>query len=246
MTTLTGTDLQQAVEDAAAYLYVWALKDIPQDLRDALADAAKRETSVPGQRVLSTILKNVQVAQDTMNIMRAKGDDVLSISLMDSTGTIVMSTLPGNVSKNLKQRDYFQAGMRGEHFISGVAIALTDGATSLFREAPVKGADGTVVGVMQSRSGVASVQSMINGARNRIGAGATGLLIDEQGLVIAAANDPSWLLKPIVPLSAKVAEALKTDQRWANNPVPEPLGLVDLAPAIGTQTRVDCAFRKSF
>ena len=27
-----------AVEDAAAHLYVWALKDIPQDLRDALAD----------------------------------------------------------------------------------------------------------------------------------------------------------------------------------------------------------------
>ena len=43
-------------------LYVWAMKDIPQDLRDALADAAGRETSVPGQRVLSTILRNVAVA----------------------------------------------------------------------------------------------------------------------------------------------------------------------------------------
>ena len=32
-----ATDLRQAVEDAAAHLYVWALKDIPQDLRDALA-----------------------------------------------------------------------------------------------------------------------------------------------------------------------------------------------------------------
>ena len=52
MTTITTTDLEAAVEDAAAYLYVWALKDIPQDLRDALADAATKETSVPGQRVL--------------------------------------------------------------------------------------------------------------------------------------------------------------------------------------------------
>ena len=34
-----ATDLQKAVEDAAAHLYVWALKDIPQDLRDALAEA---------------------------------------------------------------------------------------------------------------------------------------------------------------------------------------------------------------
>jgi len=63
------TDLEGVVEDAAAHLYVWALKDIPQDLRDALADAAGRETSVPGQRVLSTILRNIQVADDQKNLV---------------------------------------------------------------------------------------------------------------------------------------------------------------------------------
>ena len=37
-----ATDIRQAVSmDAAAHLYVWALKDIPQDLRDALADARR-------------------------------------------------------------------------------------------------------------------------------------------------------------------------------------------------------------
>mgnify|MGYP003576698786 CR=1 FL=1 len=64
-----ATDIKQVVEHAAAYLYVWALKDIPQDLRDALADAAGRETSVPGQRVLSTILKNVEVADTEKNLV---------------------------------------------------------------------------------------------------------------------------------------------------------------------------------
>jgi tartrate/fumarate subfamily iron-sulfur-dependent hydro-lyase alpha chain len=63
------TDLEQVVADAAAYLYVWSLKDIPQDLRDALADAAERETSVTGQRVLNTILKNVQVADEQKNLV---------------------------------------------------------------------------------------------------------------------------------------------------------------------------------
>ena len=67
--TEIATDLQLAVGDAAAYLYVWALKDIPQDLRDALADAAERETSVTGQRVLNTILRNVEVADDTKNLV---------------------------------------------------------------------------------------------------------------------------------------------------------------------------------
>ena len=43
------TDLQHAVEDAAAHLYVWALKDIPQDLRDALAAARDSRDVGPGQ-----------------------------------------------------------------------------------------------------------------------------------------------------------------------------------------------------
>ena len=57
-----ATDVQHAVEDAAAHLYVWALKDIPQDLRDALAAARDKETSVPGRRVLETIHRNISVA----------------------------------------------------------------------------------------------------------------------------------------------------------------------------------------
>jgi fumarate hydratase subunit alpha len=63
--SVVATDLQRAVEEAAAYLYVWALTDIPQDLRDALAEARERESSETGQRVLDTILRNVQVADET-------------------------------------------------------------------------------------------------------------------------------------------------------------------------------------
>jgi tartrate/fumarate subfamily iron-sulfur-dependent hydro-lyase alpha chain len=69
MSTTTTTDLQYAVEDAAAHLYVWALKDIPQDLRDALAAARERETSVPGRRVLETIHRNVNVADSEKNLV---------------------------------------------------------------------------------------------------------------------------------------------------------------------------------
>src|SRR5437764_8936489 len=69
MTIDIGTDLQQAVEDAAAYLYVWSLKDIPQDLRDALAAARERETSVTGRRVLETIHRNVEIADGEKNLV---------------------------------------------------------------------------------------------------------------------------------------------------------------------------------
>src|SRR5687767_14336218 len=69
MSTATTTGLQHSVEDAAAHLYVWALKDIPQDLRVALAAATARETSVTGQRVLQTINRNVTIADDEKNLV---------------------------------------------------------------------------------------------------------------------------------------------------------------------------------
>jgi fumarate hydratase subunit alpha/L(+)-tartrate dehydratase alpha subunit len=67
--SVVATDVAGAVEDAAAHLYVWALKDIPQDLRDALSAARERETSVTGKRVLETIHRNVAIADDEKNLV---------------------------------------------------------------------------------------------------------------------------------------------------------------------------------
>jgi len=65
----TAVRLEDTVVEAAAHLYVWALKDIPRDLRDALAAACERETSVAGIRVLETIRRNVVVADEQENLV---------------------------------------------------------------------------------------------------------------------------------------------------------------------------------
>jgi fumarate hydratase subunit alpha len=67
--TAVATDLRQVVADAAAHLYVWALTDIPQDLRDAIREARERETSTPGRRVLDTIVRNIEVADEERNLI---------------------------------------------------------------------------------------------------------------------------------------------------------------------------------
>jgi tartrate/fumarate subfamily iron-sulfur-dependent hydro-lyase alpha chain len=56
--------LRRAVEDAAVELYVWSLKDIPSDLRNALGEALERETHEVGRRILETIHTNVAVADE--------------------------------------------------------------------------------------------------------------------------------------------------------------------------------------
>ncbi len=65
----TTVGLEDEVLEAAAHLYVWALKDIPQDLRDALGAALERETSVTGIRVLETIHRNVEIADEQKNLV---------------------------------------------------------------------------------------------------------------------------------------------------------------------------------
>jgi len=65
----TVATLASVVEDVAATLYVSALKDIPQDLRDALAKAGERETSISGRRILEIILRNVEVADSLDNLL---------------------------------------------------------------------------------------------------------------------------------------------------------------------------------
>ena len=70
MTTVSPPiNLQNALLEVAAHLYVWALKDIPQDLRDALAAARDRETSTTGKRVLETIHRNIQIADEQKNLV---------------------------------------------------------------------------------------------------------------------------------------------------------------------------------
>jgi fumarate hydratase subunit alpha/L(+)-tartrate dehydratase alpha subunit len=69
MSSAVDVDLAGVVEDAAARLYVWALKDIPRDLREALAAARERESSVAGRRVLETIHRNVSVADRERNLV---------------------------------------------------------------------------------------------------------------------------------------------------------------------------------
>ena len=68
MSTTTVT-IDDVVLEAAAHLYVWALKDLPQDLRDALAAARERETSATGIRVLETIHRNVELADEQRNLV---------------------------------------------------------------------------------------------------------------------------------------------------------------------------------
>src|SRR5581483_7627582 len=73
--------------------------------------------------------------------------------------------------------------------------------------------------------------------RERIGAGAEGILIDGEGLVVATTVDDRWRMRPVVPLSAGKEEALRGERRWGTRGAPPPIGATELAGIRGTTSR---------
>jgi C4-dicarboxylate-specific signal transduction histidine kinase len=181
---------------------------------------------------------------DALTSVDSLADDMDSVALMDATGAFVASSNPKDMGQSSPQRDYFQNAMQGKTFITGVSISTITNAPSVFHSAPVKNASGKVIGVIRSRSSLDYVMRVVAVAKNRVGAGGTGVLLDQDGLVIATNVDPQWLLRPVIPLKPEVNAAMVKDKRWGNAEQPAPLGESDLAHAIGIAERVAFSWRK--
>jgi len=61
--------LRQTVADTAAELYVRALKLLPPDVKEAIDRAAAAEEEPTAREILATIQRNIQVAEETDNIV---------------------------------------------------------------------------------------------------------------------------------------------------------------------------------
>jgi len=61
-------DLKQ-VEEAAKELYIRALKLLPPDIKEGFARLDRDETHATGKAILGTMIRNIQVAEDTNNLL---------------------------------------------------------------------------------------------------------------------------------------------------------------------------------
>jgi fumarate hydratase subunit alpha/L(+)-tartrate dehydratase alpha subunit len=57
------------IEEAAKELYIRALKQLPPDIKSGFDSIAKRESDARAQRVLGTMIRNIQVAESTDNLL---------------------------------------------------------------------------------------------------------------------------------------------------------------------------------
>src|SRR5579885_2817728 len=180
----------------------------------------------------------VSAAQGALDAVDNLRDDLDSVGLLNPAGEFILSSSPGDVGQAVPQRDYFQAAMQGNTFISGVAISVITNKEVLFHSAPVRDASGKVIGVLRSRASLDKVEEIVGAAHDRVGAGAVGVLLDQNGLVIESTVSPDWQLRPVVALSPAVEATLVKGTVWGrDNPVPPPLNQPALLGALGLQRR---------
>ena len=177
------------------------------------------------------------MVRDVLVGHNSAASDVDSIALADASGTFVASSNPSDIGQVVDRRDFFREAMLGRPYISGVSISTITNEPSVFHAVPVLGSRGEILGVLRSRSKLDLVVQIVQSAQSRIGVGASGVLLDESGLVISSSVRPSWLLRPIVPLDAELQDRLVRDQRWGNYPAPAPLDQAALVPAVGVTAR---------
>jgi methyl-accepting chemotaxis protein len=187
------------------------------------------QSGTPDQRDADAVLDTLKAVDATEGVLD-------SVALVDTQGRDALDSDPKGQGTDLSFRDYFQAPMSGrDAFITSITVSVVTNQAVLFHAVPVKGPDGKPIGVVRSRAALSEVARLVETAQGRSGEGAAGLLLDENGLVIATTKDPAWIGRPIVALSPDASAALNKSKRWGAAPEPPALDETDLGAVVGTK-----------
>lgn len=200
---------------------------------------------VAGLRSVRTVLETaVSLAREDVDATNLALSDISSVApeiesidVVDLRGGVVASTTDEKDLRPPAQRRELQAALAGREFISGVSVSPSSGAPCIYTAVPARGSNGTVVGVVRARESIDRIQTLVAAARDRIGAGAQGVLLDGNGLVVATTADAGWRLRPVVALPSGKEEALRAEGRWGTRGAPPAIGAAELGKILGTGSR---------
>ncbi len=200
---------------------------------------------VAGLRSVRTVLETaVSLAREDVDATNGALADVASVApeiesidVIDLRGTVIASTTDENDPRPLDRQREVQIALSGKEFISGVTVSPSSGAPCIYTAVPARGSNGTVVGVVRARESIDRIQALVAAARKRIGPSAQGVLLDGDGLVVAATTDAGWRLRPVVALDPARESVMRSEGRWGNRALPVAIGASDLQALPGASSR---------
>ena len=143
---------------------------------------------------------DLEAADSALGDAAALAPEIDSIALLDRAGRTVRSTDPADDARTFADRPYFRDALAGRAVVSGISTSVASDAPAIFFAVPALGSNGTVIGVVRVRAGLGPVQGFVEGARNRAGQGAQGILIDSAGVVVASTVSAAWTQHPLTYL----------------------------------------------
>ncbi|TMB27403.1 MAG: HAMP domain-containing protein [Deltaproteobacteria bacterium] len=157
----------------------------------------------------------------------ALAPDIESIGLVNLAGKVIRTNDGKDEGRDLSQREYVRDALGGNTFITGVSVREASGKPAIFFAAPILGSNGTVIGAAYIRASTDPVRSCVEAAKNRLGPGAHGILLDNTGLVVETTIDANFRMRPIAGAAAQ-PPVLQARRSWDSGASPAPLDLVAL------------------
>ena len=151
-----GQSVATAVDAWNAYALVerQAIVGLPSVLRLLATNAGARDADLAS-------------ADEALASFRTVDPDATALILADAQGQIVVSTEPGSQGL-VSQRPAFREALAWRTSITGVSAGTQTGRRDIFRDAPVRAADGRVLGGVVMRSGIHTVQQHAHAPRAQL------------------------------------------------------------------------------
>ena len=133
----------------------------------------------------------------------ALAPDIESIGLVNLAGKVIRTNDGKDEGRDLSQREYVRDALGGNTFITGVSVREASGKPAIFFAAPILGSNGTVIGAAYIRASTDPVRSCVEAAKNRLGPGAHGILLDgvQQLAVAQPLKNAKWVYIASLPMS---------------------------------------------
>ncbi|HWE25139.1 MAG TPA: cache domain-containing protein, partial [Myxococcales bacterium] len=184
----------------------------------------QRLTSLRGiatLRCVRTVLETaVSLARDDVDATNLALSDIAvlapeieSIDVIDLRGGTIASTTDEAPTKDVLERPEIRSAMAGRDFVSGVLLSPSSHAPAIYTSVPVRGSNGTVIGIVRARETIDRLQKLIAASRTRVGPIAEGVLLDREGVVVATTVDAQWVLHPVAAEAAELRDLRDTKSR---------------------------------
>jgi diguanylate cyclase (GGDEF)-like protein/PAS domain S-box-containing protein len=186
------------------------------------------------QLTLSGSLDTVTL-RGSLEAMETARDGAETMELIDRNGVVLFSKRSNDIGTDLRSRDEVRIPLDERRPFTSRVSLLPGKRAVIYHAVPVLDALGALLGVVRARSSLETIQQVVKSAENRTGAGAVGMLLDEQGLVLVASQRPEWLMRPAIPLGTDVTAQLVAERLWGDDAAPQPLDQPDLTPAVAVR-----------